>query len=121
MGLDAVSGRLLGGVEVRDETKARTVARAFGGGNPCGDVGVVGNVDIASPELAELVGKHAGEIELNVGRRHPVAVLVCGLRIDLDVAQEALEDIGLMRAHGQLLKVGPPRGRTWNAVVSIVI
>ena len=49
---------------------------------------------IGRTQLAQLLGKHVGKVKLNGARGYLVAVCILGLRVDLDVAQKAFEDIG---------------------------
>ena len=60
------------------------------------DIGVLGHVGIFRTKLAQLFGQHVGKVKLNGARGYLVAVCILGLRVDLDVAQKALEDIGLV-------------------------
>ncbi|VWM24225.1 Uncharacterised protein [Collinsella intestinalis] len=102
MRLHAKAGGLFGGIEMRDQPKARTVLGTLTCGDPSRDIGVLGHRDITGTEIAQLIGEHVGKVELNGGRGNLIAVLIGRLRVHLDISQEAVEDIG----HGCSFLVG---------------
>ena len=93
--LHAGARRNLGGVEVCDQTQGGLVLRARARRNMRADVGMFGHMGIGRAELAQLLGQYVGKVKLNGARRHLVAVCILGLRVDLDVAQKALKDVGV--------------------------
>ena len=92
--LHAGARRNLGGVEVCDQTQGGLVLRARARRNMCADVGMFSHVGIFRTKLAQLFSQHVGKVKLNGARGYLVAVCILGLRVDLDVAQKAFEDIG---------------------------
>ena len=74
------------------EQPDRRAAVGPDGGERCEHVAVLGQLDLVEPEPAKLLGEQAREVELprraRVGRR-----LARRLRVDPDVAQEALEHV----------------------------
>src|SRR6266550_439813 len=58
------------------------------------DVAVLGQLDVVEAELLQLVPEQARELELPLGARTRVGEVV-GLGVDTDVAEEALEGVGL--------------------------
>ena len=85
----------LGGVEMGDQAQGGFVLSARACGDMRADIGVLGHVDIFRTKLAQLFSQHVGKVKLNGARGHLIAVCILGLRVDLDVAQKALEDIGV--------------------------
>ena len=85
----------LGGVEVGDEPERRLVL----GTRACGDlrrhIGMIGHRDVLGTKAAQLVGEHAGEVELDLARGRLVGMRIARGRVDLHIAQETLKDIGL--------------------------
>ena len=86
--------RNLGGVEMRDQAQGGLVLGAGARGDVRADIGMLGHMGIFCTKLAQLFGKHVGEVKLNGTRGYLVAVCILGLRIDLDIAQKAFKDVG---------------------------
>ena len=93
--LHAGARRNLGGVEVRDQAQGGLVLSARARRNMRADVGMFGHMGIGRAKLAQLLGQDVGKVKLNGARRHLIAVCILGLRVDLDVAQKALKDVGV--------------------------
>lgn len=87
--------RDLGGIEVRDQAQGGLILGTGASGNVRADIGVFGYMGIGCTQLAQFFGKHVGKVELYGARRHLVAVGILGLRVDLDIAQKTLEDVGV--------------------------
>ena len=87
--------RNLGGVEVCYQAQGGLVLRARARRNMRAHVSMLGHMGIGRAELAQLLGQDVGKVKLNGARRHLVAVCILGLRVDLDVAQKALKDVGV--------------------------
>ena len=87
--------RNLGGVEVCDQTQGGLVLRTRARRNMRADVGMLGHMGIGRAEFAQLLGQDVGKVKLNGARGYLVAVCILGLRVDLDVAQKALKDVGV--------------------------
>ena len=83
-----------GGVEMGDQAQGGLVLSARTCGDMRADIGVLGHVGIFRTKLAQLFSQHVGKVKLNGARGYLVAVCILGLRVDLDVAQKAFEDIG---------------------------
>ena len=84
-----------GGVEMGDQAQGGLVLSARTCGDMRADIGMLGHVGIFRTKLAQLFSQHVGKIKLNGARGYLVAVCILGLRVDLDVAQKAFEDIGV--------------------------
>ena len=96
MGLYARARRYLGGVEVGDKPKGGAVLGPGAGGNVRGHVRGLAYGNIERPQLAQLVGKKVRKVKLARRRWNLVTVCIAGLRVDLNIAQEALKHIGLL-------------------------
>ena len=77
-------------VDVRDEADGRPVRDRARKGRE--DVAGLGQLDVREPELAELLDEQPGEVEL-LGSRRVGRRVELRLRVDHDVAQEALENV----------------------------
>src|SRR5206468_7624918 len=88
LGLDAGAGRVGADVDVGDQADRRP-----GAWQRREDVALLGQLDLLEPEALELVAQEAREVDLPLGARPRVGV--GALRVDADVAQEALERAGL--------------------------
>ena len=93
--LYAGTRRDLGGVQVGDQAQSGFVLGPSARGNMRADIGVLGHMGIGRAEFAQLLGQDVGKVKLNGARRHLVAVCILRLRVDLDVAQKALKDVGV--------------------------
>ena len=85
----------LGGIEVRDQAQSGLGLGSRACRNMRADIGVFGYMGIGRTQLSQLLGKHVGKVKLDGARRHLVAVCILRLRVDLDVAQKALENVGV--------------------------
>lgn len=92
--LHAAAGRRFRGVDVRDEPEGGQVLRAGARRDARGHVGMLGDLDVLGAQFAQLVCEHMREVELLRGRGGLVGMGVARRRVDLHVAQEALEDVG---------------------------
>ena len=89
--LDPGPGLVGARVEVREQADHR---RALDGGGQRGeDVAVVVLLRVGEAELAQLLHEHPAQLELPRGARAALAV-AGGLRVDADVAEQAVEDAG---------------------------
>ncbi len=89
--LHARARRVRGDVDVGDQPDG--VRGAVRGGQGGEDVAVVVERGVVEADRAQLVDEHPREVELAGGARAPGAV-ARGLRVDADVAQEALQHVG---------------------------
>ena len=87
---DAGARRLGGGVDMGDEPDHR---RVRGARERREHVAVLRQLDVVEADLAKLVGEQPREIELLGGARVGRGALL-RLRVDADVAEEALEHVG---------------------------
>ena len=113
--LDARAGFLRARVDMRDQPDGRRVLadRRRQRGH---DVAVVVELGVRQSRLDELVDQHPGELELARRTRRPLPVTT-RLRVDTDVAQEAIEDV-VGKLLGERRRVGGHRRRL-NAVAPL--
>ncbi len=89
LGVDAGPRHVRRGVDVRDQPDRR---HRLGAVERAVDVAVLVEPDVVEPDLLQLVAQEPREVELLLGRRGRRRA-GGGLRIDADVAQEALEHV----------------------------
>ena len=87
--VDAGAAHVRGRVDVRDQPDR---GRLLDAGERAVDVAVLVEADVVEPDLLQLVPEEPGEVELLLGRGRGVDAGL-RLRVDPDVAKEALEDV----------------------------
>ena len=105
--VDVRPGDVGRGVDVRDQPDRR---RRVGALKRAVDVAELVEPDVVEPDLVELVAEQPGEVELLLGRRRAVDP-VRRLRIDADVAEQAVEHVIRQFGGERRHELGSRRGR----------
>ena len=105
--VDARPGHVGRRIHVRDVADRR---RRLDAGQRTVDVAELVEPDVLEPDLLELVAQQPAEVELLLGRRRRVDP-VRGLRVDADVAEQAVERVGRQLGGERSDELGLRRGR----------